>query len=264
MARRVAMVNNKGGVGKTTTTVRLAEALAKEGKRVLVVDMDPQGNASSFLGWTWDPEQKQPTISEAVQAATEGAARPVIQPIAWDAPYAERIALAPATLDLETRMSEAGVSGAWRRLDMALEGVDDHFDFTLIDCQPSVFHLTQLALAAAHDAVIVTEADLYSIEAAKRMHAFVTQRAPKDLANPTLSVRGVVVSALKSTSLQAEQRDSIRAIFGDLVWEPSVKLRTTLAEANTDALPLTDARTADSRATYELLAQAFLKAVPAP
>ncbi|WP_190224155.1 AAA family ATPase [Streptomyces hydrogenans] len=158
MARRVAFVNNKCGVGKSTTTVRLAEALAKEGKRVLVVDMDPQGNASSMLGWVWDPSQQQPTISHAIQAVTEGAARTVIQPIAWDAPYAERIALAPATLDLESRMSEAGVSGAWRRLDMALKGVDDTYDSTLIDCQPSVFHLTQMALAAAHDVVIVTEA----------------------------------------------------------------------------------------------------------
>ncbi|MGW0121739.1 ParA family protein [Streptomyces sp. NPDC003327] len=264
MARRVAFVNNKGGVGKTTTTVRLAEALAKEGKRVLVVDMDPQGNASTFLGWSWDPTQDQPTISEAIQVATEGAARAVVQPIGWEAPYAERIALAPATLDLESRMSEAGLSGAWRRLDMALEGVDDTFDYTLIDCQPSVFHLTQLALAAAHDVVIVTEADIYSVEAAKRIHTFVTQRAPKDLANPTLAVRGVIISGLTNTLLQAEQRDSIRRIFGDLVWEPSVKLRTTLAEANTDALPLTDSRVADSRATYELLAQAFLKAVPTP
>ncbi|MFD4377074.1 ParA family protein [Streptomyces sp. NPDC058486] len=80
------------------------------------------------------------------------------------------MALAPAALDLENRMSEAGVSGAWRRLDMALEGVDDHFDYTLIDCQPSVFHLTQLALAAVHDAVIVTEADIYSIES-RQAHA---------------------------------------------------------------------------------------------
>ncbi|MGW3399942.1 ParA family protein [Streptomyces hydrogenans] len=75
-------------------------------------------------------------------------------------------------------MSEAGVSGAWRRLDMALDGVDTHFDYTLIDCQPSVFHLTQMALAAAHDVVIVTEADIYSVEAAKRIYEFATQRAP--------------------------------------------------------------------------------------
>ncbi|MGW3399941.1 ParA family protein [Streptomyces hydrogenans] len=86
MARRVVFVNNKCGVGKSTTTVRLAEALAKEGKRVLVVDMDPQGNASSMLGWVWDPAQQQPTISHAIQAAADGAARTVIQPIAWDAP----------------------------------------------------------------------------------------------------------------------------------------------------------------------------------
>ncbi|MFH8259317.1 ParA family protein [Streptomyces roseolus] len=196
--------------------------------------------------------------------ARQDAARTTVLPIAWDAPYAERMTLAPATLDLESRMSEAGVSGAWRRLDMALDGVDDHFDYTLIDCRPSVFHLTQMALAAAHDVVIVTEADLYSVEAAKRVYEFVVQRAPKDLATPTLAIRGIVVSALAPTALQAEQRDSIRDIFGNLVWEPAIKVRTTLAEANPDTLPLTDARVAEPRAMYELLAQSFLKAVPAP
>ncbi|MFB7360475.1 ParA family protein [Streptomyces gardneri] len=146
---------------------------------------------------------------------------------------------------------------------MALEGVDDTFDCILIDCQPSVFHLTQMAFAAAHVVVIVTEADIYAVEAAKRINEFVTQRAPKDLANPTLAVRGVVVGALTITALQAEQRDSIRSIFGDLVWEPAIQFRTTLAEANTDALPLVDSHVAEPRAMYELLAQSFLKAVPA-
>ena len=84
---------------------------------------------------------------------------------------------------------------------------------------------------------------------------------PRDLANPTLAVRGVVVNALTTTALQAEQRDSIRQIFGDLVWEPAIKSRTTLAEANTDMLPLTDIRTTEPRAMYELLGQSFLKAV---
>ncbi|MFD4377075.1 hypothetical protein [Streptomyces sp. NPDC058486] len=96
------------------------------------------------------------------------------------------------------------------------------------------------------------------------MHAFITQRAPKGLANPTLAARGVVVSALEPTALQAEQRDSIRRLFADLVWDPSVLLRATLLEALTGALPLTGARVAGSRATYELFAQSFLKAVPAP
>ncbi|MFF4181457.1 ParA family protein [Streptomyces sp. NPDC001633] len=263
MARRIAIVNNKGGVGKTTTTVRLAEGLAKEGKRVLVVDMDPQGNASSMLGWFYDRELKQPTISQAIRADTDGAARGVIQPIGWDAPYAGRINLAPATLTLENRMAEAGVSGAWRRLVTALDGADDHVDYTLMDCPPSVFHLTQLALAAADDVVIVTEADIYAIEAAERVRDFVTGRARKDLANPTLTIRGVVINALTNTAVQAEQRDSARRIFGDLVWDPIIKHRTVLAEAGTDALPLTDPRTAEPRASFELLAASFLKAVPA-
>jgi len=263
MARRVAFVNNKGGVGKSTCTVRLAEGLAKEGKRVLVVDMDPQGNSSSMLGWVYDPAQQQPTISQAIKANREGAAAGVIQRIGWDAPYAERIALAPATLKLENRMAEAGLSGAWRRLETALEGVDDRFDYTLMDCPPSVFHLTQLALAAADDAVIVTKAGIYSIEAATRMRDFITGRARKDLANPTLELRGVIINALTTTAVQIEQRDSIRRIFDALVWDPSIKHRTTLAEADTDALPLTDTRTAEPRAMFELLTATFLKAVPA-
>ncbi|NEA15625.1 ParA family protein [Streptomyces halstedii] len=263
MARRVALVNNKGGVGKTTTTVRLAEGLAKAGKRVLVVDMDPQGNASSMLGWFYDHGLKQPTISQAIRADTEGAAAGVIQPIGWDAPYAGRIALAPARLTLENRMAEAGVDGAWLRLDTALNGADDSFDYTLLDCPPSVFHLTQLALAAADDVVIVTEADIYAIEAAERVRDFVNVRAPKSLANPTLTIRGVVINALTTTAVQAEQRDSIRRIFGDLVWDPTIKHRTTLAEAGTDALPLTGPRTAEPRASFELLTASFLKAVPA-
>lgn len=266
MARRVAFVNNKGGVGKTTMTVRLAEGLAKEGKRVLVVDMDPQGNASEMLGWRYDPEAQQPTISQAIKADQEGAARKVLQPIGWDAAYATQIVVAPARLTLENRMAEAGLSGAWRRLDKALEGVDDGIDFTLFDCPPSVFHLTQLALAAADDVVIVTEADIYAVEAAERVRDFISERAPKDLANPELALRGVIINAFNGTAIQKEQRDSVRRIFGNLVWDPIVKQRTGLAEIDNDALPITEVGTdkaGEIRATFELLTQAFLKAVPA-
>ncbi|MEU2086766.1 ParA family protein [Streptomyces albus] len=267
MARRVAMVNNKGGVGKSGTTVRLAEGLAKAGKRVGVVDMDPQGNCSQMFGWHYSPAKKQPTISQAIKADREGAAREVFQPIDWDCDYAGRISIAPARLPLENRMSEAGVAGAWRRLEKALEGVDDTFDYTLIDCPPSLFHLTQLGLAAAHDAIIVTEPDFYSIEGAKRVRDFIEHKAPKDLANPGLSLRGVVVNKYKDTVRQSEQRDSIRRIFGPLVWEPTVKQIEQLATSNNNGVSLEESkgdRLSEIRATYELLTQTFLKEIPLP
>ncbi|MFH9299480.1 ParA family protein [Streptomyces sp. NPDC017520] len=265
MAQRVAFVNNKGGVGKTTTTIRLAEALAKAGRRVLVVDLDPQGNASRRLGWAYDADAPQLTISEAIQSDREGVAAQVIQPIGWDVEYASRIALCPARLELENRMAEAGVAGAWRRLAKALDGADDTFDYTLIDCPPSLFHLTQLGLAAAHYVVAVTEPEYDSVEAATRVRDFIGKRAA-DLANPDLELIGVIINAMQPLASHTAQRDSVRELFGGLVWDPIVKHRSLLIDADGDEVPLTEIRgekAGEIRATYELLAQQFLKAVPA-
>ncbi|MCY0947289.1 ParA family protein [Streptomyces antarcticus] len=272
MARRVAMLNNKGGVGKSGTTIRLAEALAKMGKRVIVIDMDPQGNSSQMLGWEYDKDLKQPTISQAIKANTGddealGCARSVFQPIGWNCSYAERISIAPSQLPLENRMSEAGIGGAWRRLHQALDGADDHADYTLIDCPPSLLHLTQLALAAAHDAVIVTDADVYAIEGAQRARNLIVKKAATNLGNPDLQLRGVILNKYKDTIRQNEQRDSIRQIFGPLVWDPTVKFIETLATANNNAVSLEEAkgdRLSEIRATYELLTQTFLKEIPLP
>ncbi|MBV9026070.1 MAG: ParA family protein [Streptomycetaceae bacterium] len=265
MARRVAFVNNKGGVGKTTTTVRLGEALAKARFRVLVVDLDPQGNASRRLGWAYDQEAPQLTISEAIQADRPGVAAQVIQPIGWEVEYAARIALCPARLELENRMAEAGVAGAWRRLAKALDGADDGFDYTLIDCPPSLFHLTQLAMAAAHHVVAVTEPEYDSVEAAVRVRDFITQRAA-DLANPDLALTGVIINAMQNLASHSDQRDSVRELFGGLVWDPVVRHRSLLVDADGDELPLTEVRgekANEVRATYELLAQRFVKVIPA-
>ncbi|MFJ3366457.1 ParA family protein [Streptomyces anthocyanicus] len=264
MAQRVALVNNKGGVGKTTTTVRLAEALAKTGKRVLVVDMDPQGNASRRLGWAYNPDDAKATISEAIQADQPGAVASVVQPIGWDVEYASRIILAPARLELENRMSEAGVVGAWRRLAKGLEGADDHVDYTLIDCPPSLFHLTQLALAAADSVVIVTEPEYDSAEAAGRVRDFIAQRAV-ELANPDLELAGVIVNGMQNLGSHADQLAYIRETFGGLVWDPVVRHRSLIVDADGDEVPLSEVRgdkASEVRATYELLAQTMVKAVP--
>ncbi|MEV6536658.1 AAA family ATPase [Streptomyces sp. NPDC051639] len=264
MARRMAMVNNKGGVGKTTTTVRLAEGLAKAGHRVLVIDMDPQGNASRRLGWAYDADDPQPTVSEAIQADRAGSLASVIVPIGWDVEYASRIVLAPARLELENRMAEAGVVGSWRRLVKALDGVDDQIDYTLMDCPPSLFHLTQLALAAAEVAVIVTEPEYDSVEAAIRVRDFVQERAV-ELANPDLTLAGVIVNAMQNLGSHADHLANIRETFGGLVWDPVVRQRSLLVDADGDEIPLTEVRgekANEIRAAYELLAQTTVKAVP--
>ncbi|WP_331718128.1 ParA family protein [Streptomyces virginiae] len=265
MAKRVAVGNNKGGVGKTTTTVRLAEALAKRGCRVLVVDLDPQGNASRRLGWTFDAAAPQLTISEAIRADEVGAAAQVVQSVGWETEYADRIALCPARLELENRMSEAGIVGAHRRLARALDGVDRHFDYTLIDCPPSLFHLTQLGMAAADVAVVVTTPEYDAVEAAIRVRDFIAHRAA-DLSNPSLELAGVVVNGLQQLGSHAFQRDGIRETFGPLVWDPVVPRRSVVLDVDESALPLegvTGGRAGEVRAVYELLAETFVKAVPA-
>lgn len=263
MATRVAVVNNKGGVGKTTTVVRLAEALAKAGRRVLVVDLDPQGNSSRRLGWTYNTDAPQLTISEAIRADADGTAAQVIQPIGWKAECADRISLCPARLELENRMSEAGIVGAHRRLVRALDGADDAFDDTLLDCPPSLFHLTQLGLAAADAALIVTEPEYDSVEAALRVRDFIAARS-KDLSNADLRLIGVVVNAMQHLAAHTFQRDGIRETFGDLVWSPIVPQRSVLVDADEAAEPLeaqTHPKAPEVRAIYELLAQQYLKAV---
>lgn len=263
MARRVAIGNNKGGAKKTTLTVRLAEALAKARFRVGVVDLDPQGNASRRLGWKDDPNDPALTTSEAIEANAEGVATQVWQPIGWTADYAERIVLMPARFTLEDRATEAGQRGAYRRLAKALKGADDHLDYVLIDCPPSLGHLTQMGLAAAHYALGTTEPEHDSVEAVVRYRDFVGASG-EDLANPELSFLGVVVSAYDMRiGAHVGQLDGTRKLFGDGVW--GVIPRRSLI-TNADEYGQTLDQQSDShevRAVFENLAQRFVKEVPA-
>ncbi|MER5890753.1 ParA family protein [Streptomyces sp. NPDC001941] len=265
-ARRVAFLNHKGGVAKTDTVVRLAEGLAKAGKRVLVVDMDPQANASEVFGWVEQDHETRPTISQAIQADREGAARAVIQPTAWTEAFAERIRLAPAVLSLENRMAEAGAkASSVRRLWRALDGADDDFDYTLIDCPPSLFHLTQLGLAAADDAVIVTTAVHNAVRGSKNAAKLVREEGA-NLYNPELALRGVIVAKHRQRGDHAEQLARLRELYGDLVWSPIVPDLSDIEAADTHAVPLNyivGKQATRIRGTFELLTETFLKEIPA-
>jgi cellulose biosynthesis protein BcsQ len=260
VARRIAIGNNKGGVGKSTNTVRLAEALAKRGLRVGVAEMDPQGNASRRLGWTDGPDKL--TVSEAIEANAEGVAAQVWQPIGWTAPYAANITVLPARYTLEDRAREAGQRGAYRRLWKALRGADDHLDYVLMDCQPSLGHLTEMALAAAHVALASTEPEYDSLEAAVRFRDFISA-AREDLGNPELEFAGLIVSAHdQRIGAHVGQLANARTLFGEQVWGV-VPQRAVLTNADEYAQPLAEVNdSAEVRAVYELLAERLVKEVP--
>ncbi|MEU4235367.1 ParA family protein [Nonomuraea sp. NPDC026600] len=236
--RRVVIGNHKGGAGKTAYTVNTAAAVAALGRRVLVVDLDPQANASRRLGFRWDPAEPVPTISEAIKADARGVAADAISPCQWEQEIGERIDLIPSRFDLENRISEAGVVGAVWRLRKALEGVDDDYDLVLLDCPPSLGHLTQLALAAGHVAVCTVEPEYDSVEGAVRFRDFIAQRAG-DVGNPGLSLIGYVVSRVRSNvGAHAYQLDGLPELFGDRLWSPNVPERAPVKDAGDAAIPL--------------------------
>jgi len=221
MTFTAAIANNKGGVAKTDTTVQLAAALGRRGLGVLVVDFDPQANASRRLGVTWDPQNPTPTMSEVIAANQDGAGAGAVVSCGWDdksIPEARYIDVLPARFDLGNREHEAGAVGAVRRLRKALRGWTEDYDVILIDTRPDLGHLVQMALAAADTALIVTTPEYDPIEGAVRVRDFV-QRHAEDIGNEGLSVGGVIVTMRKNTAEHAFQLEGLRETFGELIWD---------------------------------------------
>ncbi|MFJ4412577.1 ParA family protein [Streptomyces sp. NPDC088910] len=266
MARRTMLLNNRGGVGKSDLTLRLGAALAKRGRRVGLVDFDPQGNLSRRAGWAYSEERPQLTVSEAVQADRVGAMKQVWTEVRWDTEYADRMRLAPAWLELENRYAEAGLAGAHLRLAKAMQGADDDLDDTLIDCPPSLFHLTQMAMAASDGVLLVTRAEIDAILGARRVRDFIMEKR-EALHADDLRIDGVVVNDYEQGKpRQRAQLASVRRIFGDLVWEPLIARREVIANASNDHLPLegaTGSQLTQAVAGFELLANTYEKRIAA-
>lgn len=233
MAKIFCVANQKGGVGKTTTTVNLAAGLAKVGQRVLMVDLDPQGNAT--MGSGVDKRQLQYTLYDVLlESATIAEARVKSEKLieggcSYDILGANR-ELAGAEVEL------VDVDRREKRLKEALAKVDAEYDFVLIDCPPSLSMLTLNGLCSAHGVIVPMQCEYFALEGLtdlvntiKQVHANL---------NPDLEIIGLLrVMFDPRVTLQAQVSDQLKAHFGDKVFDAVIPRNVRLAEAPSYGLP---------------------------
>jgi chromosome partitioning protein len=258
-----AVVNQKGGVGKTTVTLGLAAAAAAGGRRVLVIDLDPQANATTGLG-VWDAER---TVDHALEGESSGSLRSVVRRSGWVANATlGPVDVVPSSPRLAQREHQLAmdVIGAQDRLAVAAEGLVDDYDEVVIDCPPSLGLLTVNALFAADRVVIVAEPAAWSSDGVEQILRNISRIAERRGGRP--GVAGIVVNRLGRTRDATYWDGQLRELHPDLVLEPSVRLRAAVAEAAAQSTPvhaLTRDGAAEAAAEFDGLAVALGMVRPA-
>jgi chromosome partitioning protein len=225
----IACANQKGGVGKTTTVVNLATYLALEGRRALVVDLDPQGNATSGLGLDRSAVGRSvyPALIDRVVAARQVVATQV--PGLWIIPSGEDLAGAEVEL--------VALPQRERRLDRALADVRSDFDYVLLDCPPAVGLLTVNALTAADSVLVPIQCEYYALEGLSQLLA--TIDLVRDNLNPRLRLAGILLTMYDArTSLSADVAGEVRRHLGSGVFQTVVPRSVRLAEAPSYGRPI--------------------------
>ena len=252
--RIIAVANQKGGVGKTTTTINLGAALADSGARVLIVDLDPQGNASTGLGI----EAGARDITTYDFLLDEAALDDAVQPTSQD-----RLTIIPATVDLSSADIEL-FSNEKRSflLHDALRqpGMDTLApDYVLIDCPPSLNLLTVNAMVAAHSVLIPLQAEFFALEGLSQL--MLTIREVRQSANPDLRIEGVLLTMVDGrNNLSAQVEADARDTLGDLVFTTRIPRNVRVSEAPSYAMPvLTYDTTSKGAQAYRDLARELIQ-----
>ena len=229
LTRIIAIANQKGGVGKTTTAVNLGAAIAQTGRRVLVIDLDPQGNASTGLGI--DYHNLDSSVYEVL--VHDGLIEDCIEPTNFRNLFVvpSKLELAGADVELVSAFNRE------RKLLRALEGTKDDFDFILIDCPPSLGLITVNALTAATEVVVPIQCEFYALEGLGQLMRNV--KLVKDNLNPVLDVSAIVLTMYDPrTRLAHDVVSQVREHFGQLVCQTMIPRSVKLSEAPSFGQPI--------------------------
>jgi chromosome partitioning protein len=253
--RVLAMANQKGGVGKTTTAINLGTALAAIGERVLIIDLDPQGNASTGLGI----DRKTRSVSSYEMLVGERPLRDVVMPTA-----VPRLLIVPSTMDLlGVELEIAGEKDRSYKLRKALDafsaslGKDpERVTYVLVDCPPSLNLLTINALAAADAVVVPLQCEFFALEGLSQLLTTVEQ--VRRTLNPSLKLHGVVLTMFDPrNSLAGQVVADVRAHMGDKVYDTVIPRNVRISEAPSHGKPalLYDLKCAGSQAYLKLASE---------
>ncbi|RGK44494.1 ParA family protein [Dorea formicigenerans] len=229
MGRIIAVANQKGGVGKTTTSINLAACLAEKGKKVLAVDMDPQGNLTSGLGVDKDSVEK--SIYELIIGEVD--IKEVI-----NKEVLENLDITPTSIDLSAAEIELiGVDDKEYILRNAIDQVKDQYDFVIIDCPPSLSMLTINAMTTADSVIVPIQCEYYALEGLSQL--IHTVELVKDRLNSKLEIEGVVFTMYDArTNLSLQVVENVKDNLQQNIYKTIIPRNIRLAEAPSYGLPI--------------------------